>query len=616
MSDLQATGSNPGTEYLPAIGPPTAPYNEDRQVTLSGGPGTQMYRTLNAYFDQTSGIWMPVTSAPAYSTVQNPDGSIHYYTLNSEGTWSGSGNNTVFNAVDYGLVQGVGQSAATRAANVAAIQSAIDAAIALIPAKANGGGTVVIPAGVYELGGTLDPEMAATISVANVTGGLVIRGESAGTTLVQYGTPPSDSGINTLADIFDVSNAGNPAQFGVRFRDLTLQYAPSLIVPTAGACAINCLSGTAYVTAESCGFYDCPQAFAAAPGNSGGVHCGLFDCVVFQDVGGYPDSTQVLLSAPEAFVINTDILQGANGTPANCVGIAVHDGAEGCRIYGCHISYLATGIWVKGGANFTYITDCELDGTLGIMIAPESEGETIYGVYVTACKVGLKNYTPPVASSGIFIDTTGGQNSNVEGVFLSDCLVYGYQNAGVQINQGQSISVIGGKYSSNGWDPYPTIAGAGIAITGPCSQVRITGADCSGIFDFLGPSPPAQPYGVAVEFGATDILVADCDLTGNDTKPIYVPTGGTDLRVINCLGYNDQGTLLTAPIPSVTFYNYTFNDYYGPITFYLSGGESTNRVTIGPLNTGLATGAFYLPCKVGASVAYSGIAPTFGVVGM
>jgi hypothetical protein len=62
-----------------------------------------MYRTVNAYFDETFQIWIPVSSAPAYATVQNPDGSIHYYTLDDSGNWVGSGNNAVYNAVDYGL---------------------------------------------------------------------------------------------------------------------------------------------------------------------------------------------------------------------------------------------------------------------------------------------------------------------------------------------------------------------------------------------------------------------------------------------------------------------------------------------------------------------------------
>lgn len=123
MSDLQATGANPGAQYLPTSGPATPPYNEDRQVTLTGGPGTQMYRTVNAQFDQLKGIWNPVSSAPAYSTVQNPDGSIHYYVLNSSGTWSGSGNNTVYNAVDFGLVAGTDLNMEEQVANATALQT-------------------------------------------------------------------------------------------------------------------------------------------------------------------------------------------------------------------------------------------------------------------------------------------------------------------------------------------------------------------------------------------------------------------------------------------------------------------------------------------------------------
>jgi hypothetical protein len=147
MSDLQATGTNPGAEYLPASGPPTAPYNEDRQVTLSGGPGTQMYRTVNAYFDQTHEKWVPVnTSAPAYATVQNPDGSIHYYMLNTAtGLWEGSGNNAVYNAVDYDLVAG-----GDAMANTTALNNAIAAALA------GGGGVVAIPPGTYDISGPLN----------------------------------------------------------------------------------------------------------------------------------------------------------------------------------------------------------------------------------------------------------------------------------------------------------------------------------------------------------------------------------------------------------------------------------------------------------------------------
>ena len=133
----------PATQYEPASPEANGVYHEDREVNLSGAVGgSQMYRTYNAEFFPSSMNWQIQTSGlPAYATVQNPDGSIHYYTLNTAtGLWVGSGNNAVYNAVDYGLVQGAGQSAAQRAANVAAIQSAVNAAIAKIPGKANGGG--------------------------------------------------------------------------------------------------------------------------------------------------------------------------------------------------------------------------------------------------------------------------------------------------------------------------------------------------------------------------------------------------------------------------------------------------------------------------------------------
>jgi len=75
-------------------------------VNLTGAVGaSQLYRTYNAKFSTSLNTWSIQTSGlPAYATVQNPDGSIHYYTLNAAtGLWEGSDNNTVINAVDFGL---------------------------------------------------------------------------------------------------------------------------------------------------------------------------------------------------------------------------------------------------------------------------------------------------------------------------------------------------------------------------------------------------------------------------------------------------------------------------------------------------------------------------------
>ncbi len=79
MPDLIASATDPGTHYeaLEANGV----YHEDREVTVPGGPGSQMWRVYNAEFFSSSGLWeIQNSSLPAYATVQNPDGSIHYYT--------------------------------------------------------------------------------------------------------------------------------------------------------------------------------------------------------------------------------------------------------------------------------------------------------------------------------------------------------------------------------------------------------------------------------------------------------------------------------------------------------------------------------------------------------
>jgi hypothetical protein len=509
-------------------------YHETREVASSAG--SQMFRTYNAQFNVEGDppLWtLNNSSSPAYATVQNPDGSIHYFSMPKSSppwaTWNGSGNNAVYNAVDYGLVEGAGQSPTTRAANVAAIQAAVNAAIAkVVPGKSDGGGTVVIPAGLYELGGTISPVAAATITIANITGGLAIRGESAGTTLIQYGTPPtSGTAPSIAADIFDVSSSGNPSQFGIRFRDLTLQYANGLTVPTSGAVAINLFDGVADTSAENCGFVNCPQAFAAGSSGSA-LHSGLVGCTVYQNE--YSSATQVLLSGPECFVLYSELYQTPGGPTGN-TGITVQSGAEGCRIYGCHVSDFNTGISVAQGSKFTYITDCEVDAFQGLTVLPNDGGQ-IYGVFVTACKFAMiENTATSSLTWGIYIDTAGGLNTNVEGISIADCLVFGYQDAGLQINKGQSISVIGGKYSSNGQSPGSTELGAGIAIAGTCADVRIVGADCSGVFNFWptvqnpspGSPPVTQPYGISVVSGVTAVCVADCNLMNNETAALYVP---------------------------------------------------------------------------------------------
>jgi hypothetical protein len=87
----------PASQYEPLAPEINGVYHEDREVNISGDVGaSQMYRTYNAKFDPSLAQWGlgTATVSEAYATVQNPDGSIHYFsnynpaTNTYEETWA------------------------------------------------------------------------------------------------------------------------------------------------------------------------------------------------------------------------------------------------------------------------------------------------------------------------------------------------------------------------------------------------------------------------------------------------------------------------------------------------------------------------------------------------
>ena len=391
-----------------------------------------------------------------------------------------------------------------------------------------------------------------------------------------------------------------------RFRDLFFRYDQGL---SGTGAAIDLEGGVAFTAAEDCGFLDCPQALFTSSEDpvDGILRCGLINCWVNQTK--YGSSTQITLNGPECFVINCNIALSA--TLSDCTGIAIMGSslAVGCQIYGCHISAFSTGISIDSGHDI-YITDCQIDDDeIGLIIQPAGTGKT-YGVYVSSTTFQAPT-SPQVQASGVVIDTNG--TGVIEGVFLRDCMSYGFENAGVNIVSGKAITISGGKYSSNGSSPLTPSLGAGIAVTGAASQVRIIGADCSGVYDFVGTT---QPYGVAVSGSPSNVLVTGCDLTANQTGPLYASSPGT-LEVTNCMGYNDQGTVLqsTPPQPSGTFYNHSSwpnvaQGWYGPVTFYVKGAGA---VTIDSNDTYLTDGAYTI--SPGESASIAGTATRFLAIG-
>ncbi len=236
------------------------------------------------------------------------------------------------------------------------------------------------------------------------------------------------------------------------------------------------------------------------------------------------------------------------------------------------MSDFTTGIQVGSGTQFLFVKSCALQSyTNSVQILPATSAGEIYGVWIDGCHIALQNGSPSV-SSGIYVDSNGGAATNVAGIFLSNNLCYQFNNAGIQVNVAQDVTITGGQCSSNGLAPASTALGAGVAITGAAVAVTISGVNLSGVFPFQGST---QPYGLAVSGGGA-ANVTGCTMAGNGTAALYASSPGT-LNIFSCQGYNTMATNLSNSTPTTaTPITLASLGYYGPATWYVTGGTITH----------------------------------------
>ena len=156
-----------------------------------------------------------------------------------------------------------------------------------------------------------------------------------------------------------------------------------------------------------------------------------------------------------------------------------------------------------------------------------------------------------------------------------------WAGSGMVIEGGQDITVTGGRFGSNGTASLLAHP-AGITVTGPAVRLSVIGSDCSGLVPPYPaqPSSVVQPYGISVTGTVVGMVVRDCNLQGNATAPVYVSTNGTDLAITNCLGYNDQNTVITSS-PFTSSDHAANHGYYGPSVVLFHAPTTTSiSVTI------------------------------------
>lgn len=166
---------------------------------------------------------------------------------------------------------------------------------------------------------------------------------------------------------------------------------------------------------------------------------------------------------------------------------------------------------------------------------------------------------------------------------------------GLEIDTASNIRIIGGTYSNNS----PS-GGAGIAITGACTDVQIIGAN-------LQPSYPGSPnvnsqqYGLLISGSPTGmVLVSGCDMTGytaSGSAAVKVTGTPSELLIYDSPGYNDQNSALsttsgqlTAGVSAAT----CSTPYFGPSVFTYSSSEALSVRVFGQTITS-TFGIVFLP---------------------
>jgi hypothetical protein len=530
----------------------------------------------NAYYDSTTNLWQTLTSgvSAAYATVQNPDGSIHYYsnynpsTSTFEPTWTswfGSGNNTVYNAEDFGTTAGGSASS-----NTAALSSMFTVMFTAT-APALGGGTAQIPQYNFPVNASVAglPVPPGPGGSGDGVGGCIIQGLGTGG---QSGTNKAfHFSINDPAGtgpfiFFDCS--GPHTSGGTFFKNLAFRWT------NPGYAGDTCLYLQYWNNGvDSCTFTDCPTAM-----NIQGLGVSATRCTINYgaNITTPTNVTSILLagiqveiSGPSEF--NGGGITGATETTFMTIGggpaNSDHNTIRSVHVYGYNygIDYSDINglLSNEGGTQNNVIEGCKIDTSItGVNLVPPNSNGQIFNQTFSNNLI-TKGQDSTNGSAIFFIDSKGGASTNVGPVTLIGNLIFSDVTSagthtgvaqsnqyGVEIGTCQTVNIIGGQISQVG-----TAAGsdgtANVCISGVPDSVIIDGVNLNAIYygantgssTGSGGSKASQ-YALLISGDPVYTQVSNCSMIGFAGTPVSVTGSPGAVYITNCVGYNDQNTTI------------------------------------------------------------------------
>lgn len=495
-----------------------------------------------------------------------------------------------------------------------------------------------------------------------------------------------------MSDFFWITTSGVGAgdhTGGMTFEDLYFLY-PHIDFATSAAAIHIPQEGAENVRIIRCSFVDSPTAIQVEDA----LQVSVMQCK-FQykhNVG-----TSVILgnttpgssgaSAKQVYIAGNTFYADHSSQKGN-TGIVIY-GADHVAVADTRIDAYTYGIKIIPGpgrnalhCTFTGVTlypgvDANGNSGTALTVKPTNGTAVVQAVFTNCAFEPGDSFTLSgldVGSPGIIVDGSEGLVDNIR--FVS-CYSTRWAGPGLQIVGGATnIEVVGGFYSGNNFtDEYSTYQPHGIYV-GDAVGVRIVGTSCKGQYQWIviGTDKGAtyrQDYGIYVDDGATDVVIAGCDIRENGKAGIFV-NGGVEevlidscnvtenglvattpagivvsaastpvtnvfirncdvtgyalysdaievltsgsnahtVQVTDCAGYNDQavGGAFTVALNSPLHAYDRF--YYGPATVYIPTSGSTSNIKVGATATAFTSGTFVVAPGVAVEiVGFSGTIP-------